>query len=114
MKKWGHLSSLHVSFRSYGPYIVQKKYIYCNFVRASARNLVYESNLHISPLYLAMPTLPARAKKFILPARKNMPFSMVCFNLQAWKIIRFILFLRRKRVPSHNFWFHKMAQLVAS
>ena len=27
MKKWGHLSSFHVSFLSYGPYIIQKVHI---------------------------------------------------------------------------------------
>ena len=39
MKKWGHLSSLHASFLSYGPEIVQKKCIFRNFVLTSARNL---------------------------------------------------------------------------
>ena len=29
------------------------------------------------------------------------------------RILRFVLYLCRKRGPHHNFWFHKMAHLVA-
>ena len=36
-KKWGHLSSFHVSFLSYGPYIFQKKCIFCNFALTSVK-----------------------------------------------------------------------------
>ena len=38
MKKWGHLSSYHVSVLSYDPSVVPKKCIFCNFVLTSAKN----------------------------------------------------------------------------
>ena len=52
--------------------------------------------------------------KLILPTTENMPFLTLRFRLQVWRILRFILFLCRKRVPHHNFWFHKMTLLVAT
>ena len=38
MKNWGHLSSFHLSFLSYGPKVAQKS-AFCNFVLISARKL---------------------------------------------------------------------------
>ena len=52
--------------------------------------------------------------KFILPRTEHMPLLMLCFKLRAWRTLRFILFLCRKRVPHHNFSFHKMAHLAAT
>ena len=38
-KKWGHLFSFYVSLLSYGPQIVQKSAVFCNFLLTLARSL---------------------------------------------------------------------------
>ena len=48
-KKWGHLSSFHISFSSYGPQIVHKSAFFANFW-PQQNTWVYWSHLHVKAL----------------------------------------------------------------
>lgn len=49
----------------------------------------------------------ANPNEFILPKMENMSFLTLCFKQQALRILCFILFLCRRRVPNRNFRFRK-------
>ena len=48
-----------------------------------------------------------------LAHNKNVLLLILRFKLQACRFLGFNFCFCRKRVPHHNFWFHKMAQLIA-
>ena len=50
MKKWGHLSGFHVSFLSYGPWIVQKSAFFSDDHRKKFRSVKAFIDMHLEEL----------------------------------------------------------------